>query len=261
MDPLTSPAVTNAPPPPEQNSSAVWGPVATIAWTVLIAIVWLLAQIFIAGIYIAVTRRDLPRDKIAAAIQALEFDGLFLSLCTFAAVLFCVPLIAGIAKLKRGSKLKEYLALRLPRPRELWRWSLIIVACCLLTDLVFVLLRQPTIPEFMLKTYGSTNPRWILWLALALAAPLSEEIFFRGFLFKGLADSRLRWYGATIVTSVLWAAIHVQYDWYGTSAVFALGLVLGTARALTDSTLLTIWLHGLVNILATVQTAIALRQI
>lgn len=113
----------------------------------------------------------------------------------------------------------------------------------------------------MLKAYGSASPRWLIWVAVLIAAPIFEEVCFRGFLFKGLAASRLRWQGATVITAVLWAAIHIQYDWYGIGAVFGLGLLLGTTRALTNSTLLTIWLHGLINLLATVQAAIALRQL
>jgi membrane protease YdiL (CAAX protease family) len=41
--------------------------------------------------------------------------------------------------------------------------------------------------------------------------------------------------------------------------IFALGLVLGAARAMTNSTLLTMWLHCLVNTIATVQVAMMLR--
>ena len=260
MDSLASQTAAEPQPPADQNSSPVWGPVGTIAWSVVIAIVFLFVQIFTGAIYMIVTTRDLTGAKMEAALAGLEFDGMFLSLCTFATLLICVPLIMGIAKLKRGSNLKDYLGLSLPRPRQMFRWSLITIAFCLLSDAIFILLRQPTVPEFMLKVYRSTSPTWVLWLALAVGAPIFEEICFRGFLFKGLAATRLRWYGATLVTSVLWAAIHLQYDWYGIAAIFGLGLLFGTARALTNSTLLTIWLHCFVNILATAQTAIVLRQ-
>ena len=235
----------------------VWGSAVTLLWTVLIAIVFVVAQFFVAIVYVMATMHDLPRDKVDAAIAGLPFDGTFVSLCTFATLLVCVPLILGIAKLKRGSKLTDYLGLTVARPQQFWRWTLIIILFCVLADVISWLLRLP-VPEFMIKAYSSANPRWVLWLALGVAAPIFEEIFFRGFIFKGLAASRLRWYGATIVTSVLWAAIHVQYGWYEISLIFSLGLVLGAARAMTHSTLLTMWLHGLVNIIATAQLAMML---
>ena len=230
-------------------------------WTLLIGIVFLIAQVVAAGIYIAFAMRDVPRAKMHDALGTLQFDGLFVSLCSFASLVVCVPLIIGIVKLKRGSNLKGYLALHRPSFRQLWRWSLFTVVFCFLTDGLISLLHQPMVSDFMLKTYANTSPRWLLWLALAVAAPVFEEICFRGFIFTGLAESRLRWQGATLITSLLWASIHVQYDWYGMATIFALGLVLGTARAITNSTLLTMSLHCLINVLATVETAIALGRL
>jgi membrane protease YdiL (CAAX protease family) len=140
-------------------------------------------------------------------------------------------------------------------------WTFIIIVFGVLVDLILTLLHQPKTSEFMLKVYNSTDPRWPLWLAVGVAAPIFEEIAFRGFIFRGLAASRLRWYGAALITSVLWAAIHSQYDWYQVSVIFALGLVFGAARALTNSTLLTVWLHCFVNILASIQIETVLRNI
>ncbi len=259
MDLIASPATaTESSEAERQIILPVWGPVITLLWTVLIAIVFVGAQIFVAIIYLVATMSGLPRDKMEAAIAGLEFDGTFVSICTFVTLIVCVPLILGLAKLKRGAKLTEYLGLIVPALRQFWRWTLITLLFCLLSDVLSSLLRLP-VPEFMIKAYSSANPRWIIWLALGIAAPVFEEICFRGFIFKGLAASRLRWYGATIITSVLWAIIHLQYGWYEISVIFALGLVLGAARAMTNSTLLTMWLHCLVNTIATVQVAMMPR--
>jgi membrane protease YdiL (CAAX protease family) len=259
MDPLaSSDPATESPETASPHRFAIWGPVVTLLWTVLIGIVFVVVQFFVAVIYVIITMSELPREKVDAALAGLVFDGTFLSLGTFATLLVCVPLVLGIAKLKRNSKLTDYLGLIVPRPRQFWRWTVIIILFCVLADVISSLLRVP-VPEFMIKAYTSANPRWALWLALGIAAPVFEEIFFRGFLFKGLAASRLRWPGATVITSVLWAAIHLQYGWYEISIIFALGLVLGTARAMTNSTLLTMWLHCLVNVIATAQLAFMLK--
>jgi len=261
MDPLaSSDAARESPVVTDQGSSAVWSPVLTLLWTGLIAIVFVVVQIVAAVAYTVATVLELSHAKVEAALAGLKFDGIFLSLCTFATLLICTPLVVGIMKLKRGSKLKDYLGLIVPRPGQLWRWSLVTIAYCVITPAILSLLHQSKAWEFMLKVYSSANPRWLIWLALVICAPVFEEIAFRGFLFKGLAASRLRWYGATVVTSVLWAVIHLQYDWYEISGIFVLGLVLGTARAMTNSILLTIWLHCLVNALATAEMALAFRQ-
>jgi len=201
----------------------------------------------------------LASEPPAEAFRGLTSDGLFLSVCTVANLLVCAPLIAGIAKLKSGSKLKDYLGLKVPRLRQFLLWSLITSVFWALSALA-LLPHQRKTPGIMLEIYNSTDPQWPLWLAVVIAAPILEEIAFRGFIFKGLAASRLRWSGATLVTSLFWAAIHGQYDRFELSVIFALGLVLGAARALTNSILLTIWLHCLVNLLASIQITIVLLR-
>lgn len=255
MDPLASDPLRTS----NKESSPIWGAIATLLWTVVIAIVFLIAQILTGFIYAAVTMRGMSRAEAEAALYKLQFDPALLFFCTFAGLLICVPLIVGIVKLKRGSSLTDYLGLNVPRLRQVLLWSFITVVFCGLIGVISSLLRQPT-PEFMLKVYSTADPPWLLWLAVVVDAPVFEEICFRGFIFKGLAASRLQWPGATIITSVFWAAIHLQYGWYDMSTIFALGLLLGAARALTNSTLLAMWLHCLVNVIATVEIAIALRQ-
>lgn len=226
----------------------------------VIGIAFVAVQIFAAGIYV-LTRIGDPGAKLDAVLRSLEYDGTFLGVSTIASALICVPAILGIVKLKAGSKLKDYLGLKRPDLRQALRWALITCAFCLLSDGFYSLLGRPIVPEFMLKAYGTASPRWILWLGIVIAAPIFEELCFRGFVFKGLAASRLRWVGATIISALLWAIIHMQYAWPEMVVIFGLGIVLGTARAMTGSTLLTIWLHALINVVATVQTAIALRQL
>jgi len=237
----------------------VWGPVATLAWSVLIAIACLFVEVVVMLIFLF-PMRELPREKAEAAFMNLRFDGTFLSVCALATLLLSVPLIIGLVKLRRGSNLKDYLGLRPPPLKQVLRWSLIVLVFCLLTDAILLLLGIPIVTEFMQEAYASASPRWVAWLAFVIAAPIFEEICFRGFIFKGIAASRLGGRGATVVTAVLWAATHVRDDWDGIAIVFALGLVLGAARAMTNSTLLTIWLHGLTNLLATAQTAFVLLQ-
>ena len=89
-----------------------------------------------------------------------------------------------------------------------------------------------------------------------VAAPIGEEFMFRGFLFRGWAGSPLGVTGTIVVTSAIWAAIHVQYDWFGIGQVFCLGLLFGWVRARSGSLLLTMMMHALCNIAATVETAV-----
>ena len=94
-------------------------------------------------------------------------------------------------------------------------WLIVLIVFIGLSEAISILLGKPTTPEFMVKAYSSLASPWILWVALLVAAPLFEELFFRGFLITGLSASALRWYGAVIISSAMWAVIDVQYDLYG----------------------------------------------
>ena len=100
----------------------------------------------------------------------------------------------------------------------------------------------------------------ILWIAFVLAAPLSEELLFRGFLYRGWARSSRAVAPAVMVISALWAIAHVQYDWYLIIRLFALGLILGWARWYSGSTMVTFAIHALVNAAALVETTLTLAS-
>ena len=128
-------------------------------------------------------------------------------------------------------------------------------AFLLALDAITLLLGRPVVPEVMAQAYSSADPRWLFWIALVVAAPLFEEVFFRGFVYRGLAGSPLGPVGAIVLTAALWAGIHMQYDAYGMFSIFGMGLVLGWARWRANSVILTCLLHAFANIYATVETA------
>ena len=93
-----------------------------------------------------------------------------------------------------------------------------------------------------------------------IVAPLFEEIFFRGFLFRGIANSWLGAPGAIVITAAVWALIHLQYSWTDIGMIFLLGLFLGYARYRTGSTTLTVLLHALWNTASTAYVLIVMQE-
>jgi len=106
----------------------------------------------------------------------------------------------------------------------------------------------------ILKLAQGDGMVWLLVIAFCVAAPISEELLARGFLYRGWSDSALRVPGAIILSSVVWTVLHLQYDWFALLDVFSLGVWFGYLRYRTHSVLLTMVLHGLNNLAATVQT-------
>ena len=91
------------------------------------------------------------------------------------------------------------------------------------------------------------------------AAPLYEEVVFRGFMFKGIQHSKAGPAWAIIITSFVWAAIHVQYEIYYVAIIFLFGLLLGYVRLKSHSLLLPIGLHALMNFAATIETIVYIK--
>jgi membrane protease YdiL (CAAX protease family) len=97
-----------------------------------------------------------------------------------------------------------------------------------------------------------------LWVAMIVVAPVGEEILFRGFLFRGFIHEPRDAFPGILAISLIWAVLHLQYDWFGTALVFVLGLFLGLVRLWSGSTTLVILLHMLVNLESVAETAAVL---
>jgi uncharacterized protein len=79
---------------------------------------------------------------------------------------------------------------------------------------------------------------------------------FRGFLFRGWARSDRSVWPAIVVISIVWAMLHIQYDWTGMLQIFAIGLFLGWMRRRSGSILLTFFLHALFNLEGSLETLV-----
>lgn len=100
----------------------------------------------------------------------------------------------------------------------------------------------------------------LLWFATVLVAPAGEEIMFRGYLFRGFVRPERSAWPAIVVISLLWAVLHLQYDWAGMSEIFVAGLFLGWVRWRSGSTLLTFLLHALFNLEGMLETVFQVRH-
>src|SRR5262249_1014999 len=157
------------------------------------------------------------------------------------------------AWVRARSRVRDYLGLRPAHRKELLRWGLVLLLLVFCSDTLTMYLGRPIVPEFMARAYESAGFAPLFWVAIVLAAPLSEELLFRGFLFEGIRHSYLGAAGAIFLTALFWSLIHVQYDRYGVATIFISGLFLGLVRLKTQSVWATSCLHGLMNFIATLE--------
>jgi membrane protease YdiL (CAAX protease family) len=102
------------------------------------------------------------------------------------------------------------------------------------------------------------GPWWPLALVvIAVGAPLSEELLFRGFLQSALVPTRLGYWGASLVTTTLWTAMHAGYTVFGIAEVFVIGLLFCRILRRTGSLRVTIACHAMYNALISLVVMVA----
>src|SRR6266446_40822 len=90
-----------------------------------------------------------------------------------------------------------------------------------------------------------------IWILMVIVAPVAEELLFRGFLYRGLVDTRLGSFGAVLLTSVVFGLIHKYgFGWERVVAIAFLGLLLGWLRHRTGATNVPIVAHATTNVIA-----------
>ena len=95
---------------------------------------------------------------------------------------------------------------------------------------------------------GLRSPLWwgVVIIAVVLA-PLWEEVTFRGFLLSALAKTRLGFWPAATISSLLWTFLHWGYTWPGLASVFLAGIGLSWIMQRTGSLRAVIVAHGVIN--------------
>jgi uncharacterized protein len=88
---------------------------------------------------------------------------------------------------------------------------------------------------------------WLFLVVIAIGAPLSEELLFRGFLQSALAPSRLGFAGASLITTILWTALHAGYSLVGLGEVFLIGVYFAWTLWWTGSLWAPLICHALYN--------------
>jgi len=241
-----------------EPSPRVWKFWGTALWGLFIFAAMFVGQIGVVAWF--VLRREGPVD-MAAAIHVVG-GGLTISL----SVIMGLPAVLAalwIAIRISRTPFADYLALRRPSWTDLLIGVVALSVLVMGWDLLSRATGREVAPGFMgdvLKSARADGALWLLVIAFTVAAPVSEEFFARGFLYRGWSESFLGPTGAIILSSLVWTALHLQYDWFFFGEVFSIGLLLGYLRYRFNSTWLTVVVHGLNNLAAVLQTIVLAGQ-
>jgi len=238
-----------------------WGPLATTLFTVLVAAFFTAVQIVVAVPYVILKVTRSPNRDIQGAARALQTDGLFFGLAELLGGGAALGLTILLIWIRRGPRLREYLALRPVARVTILLWLLYTVLLGVLLDGLAYMAGYREGPKWMLDVYRSASlvPLFlfsVLVVSVLVVAPVLEEVVFRGFLFEGIRHSLLKDIGAILLVSAIWASVHVQYEWFYVGQIFAFGILLGAARLRTGSLIPPMLMHALFSGVATLQVAL-----
>jgi membrane protease YdiL (CAAX protease family) len=253
MDTLNSEVVVgSAPLIPVQRLPRIWKFWGTALWGLIVFAAMFMGQMAVVAWF--VLRREVPID-MASAIHVVG-GGLTISL----SVIMGLPAVLAalwVAIRVTRTPFADYLALRGTSWINFIIGTLALAVLVMAWDGLSRATGREVAPGFMaevLQSARADGALWVLVVAFCVAAPVSEELFARGFLYRGWSESFLGPAGAILLSSVVWTSLHLQYDWFFFGEVFSIGLLLGYLRYRFKSTWLTIFVHGLNNLAAVVQT-------
>ncbi|MCL2140774.1 MAG: CPBP family intramembrane metalloprotease [Dehalococcoidia bacterium] len=235
--------------PKTESEPKVWGAWVTIGIGLAVGVISFLVIPFILVLVLS-----LLSSILSPIINTKAFlDNGLMPLASIATGVYGVGYIYFFVRLNGNYKIADYIGLRNFNWRMVLQAFVVFIIAVFLNS-VFAMLWFYFLgfPESESNT-GLSGWLPLLWIAVAVVAPIFEEVLFRGFIFVGLQRSRIGIVGTIIFTSLIWAMLH-PYDLFGILSIVLLGIVFGVARYLTRSLWCTILVHIMWNVWALVST-------
>lgn len=237
------------------SSSRMYGPVAAI---VLTLVIFFGAQTFVYIIMSILVGVLVMSD--GASADWFESSALSQMIFSIFASGLVAASIAGLLK-KRGLSLRD-VGLKKPHVNDIGR-TLLAYLGYLAAFFVITLIAKALIPSLDLEQEQfnfdaiskNASNLFFLFVSLVILPPIIEEIVTRGFLYTGLR-SKLKVIPSAIITSIIFAAAHLQFGrdgpllWIAALDTFILSLALVYLREKTGRLAAPIMLHGLKNAIA-----------
>jgi uncharacterized protein len=244
---------------PEKDSTekvGIWKAWPTMGWGAVIFIVYSMAQVLVAFAFAVGMLITRPAIDPFQLLESLSTDGLLLSVAIIISAIVGLGFIYLFIRIRKGPPVAGYLGLRPLAKKAVFILLGVVIVMLFLSFGLDQAFPDSQNSMFEINVYKTSVIPALFWVAAVIFAPAFEESFFRGFLFVGLKQSRIGSVGAILLTSLAWAALHIQYDFYGMATVLVLGIVLGIVRLKTGSLWSTLMMHAAWNLASMISVAL-----
>lgn len=225
-----------------------FGVVALIIGTVIAFFASQLVGVYLAGKLLLTDSKSLTIGDI---FYLGSNDGTIVSLSIIVSLLILSVLSVMIIRI-RGGNSRHYLALKpFSLTLGIGMFGLLLLFMIGSQALTCWLDKAPS--DFVDPLYQTVSSVWLLVLAIVIIAPVYEELVFRGLLWQAISEqfagqsSTKGAIIASVLTSLIFAVIHLQYGLYEISTIVVLALIFCYARYKSGSLLLPILLHIINN--------------
>jgi membrane protease YdiL (CAAX protease family) len=203
---LPEPAGQAAPPAQARLLSA-W---ATAGWALLAFCAWLAAEALVLIVFLV--RWFALNPGVPIDVDQISHNAYVISIAAMVSMAVqCGVVVLAVHRTRQP--VAEYLGLvRRPHVREVVFCLASVAVLLVASDLLSWTIGHDLVPPFLVKVYQAARDAGplgflLLLIAVVLAAPIGEEIMFRGFLFRGWATSPLGVTATIVATSAIWAGI------------------------------------------------------
>lgn len=265
--PPAIPTAINETVPPVPSSPRRWGTWPAIGFGLVVLVVFVIVQNIVALVFaiidIVKAYSSNPGLDIIQYLQGLTTslitNGQLISFAEVFSAAAGLGFIYLFIKIRHGFNFREYLELKPLGIRTVLILLAVFIGILGLSEVAGRFI-PPQSDTFTFNIYKTAGWLPLLWFAVGVCAPVFEESLFRGFLFVSLRESPIGPGGTIVLTSLLFASLHaIQYDVYGVTVVFVLGITFGVVRFLTGSLWSTILLHAIWNLTELAIVAVSLR--
>jgi membrane protease YdiL (CAAX protease family) len=216
-----------------------WGP-----WLALLGVLMALGTAIAISVPIAIV--DNLADGAGKNGDGLSSTALALAQMAQELSFLLVPFALAASKGASVAEGMRRLGLVAFRRLDALKWMGAAVGVYLVVVMVYVaLVGEPEQDDFA----SDLGPLWIQILLIAIAAPIGEEVCFRGMLFGGLRE-RLPMWAAGLISAALFGLLHVTTGISVVPPLIAFGFLLALVYERTGSILPCILLHMLNNSVA-----------
>jgi membrane protease YdiL (CAAX protease family) len=210
-----------------------WGP-----WAAVLGVLLALGTGIVLSVPVLIAAKPASGEDLGAAANAL------IQLATALGFLLVPFAIAA----RRGATVREAVAqlgLRRFKPSA-WKWMLAAIGAYLFFSIVYIAIFGAPHQKDIAEDFGTVQVQVLL---IVIAAPVSEEVCFRGMLFGGLRE-RLPRLAAALVSALIFGGLHATTGISAVPPLIIFGFVLALLYEKTGSIVPGILLHMLNNSVA-----------